>query len=202
MLVGISGSQGQGKTTVLNTLSELGYNVSPRKTSRTILRDWGYTLDEVNKYPPLTQKFQEEVLVRHRNSELPLIEDKSTIHFAERTYADIFAYTMFAMGSFNEYNKWLSDYHDRCLAYQQDYDIIIHLGGRDYTPELDGVRSINKQFMLCVNLVIDHFLEEFNKKASKSVLIKINTPDHNERIDKINEAIRATFGEQYVKPRK
>jgi len=44
MLIAISGSQGCGKSTVLKELKDRGYNVTERKTARSILNDWGVTL--------------------------------------------------------------------------------------------------------------------------------------------------------------
>lgn len=181
MLITISGAQGQGKSTVLNSLAELGYNIVPRKTSRSILSDWGYTLNEVNKYTPLTKNFQEEILIRQHENDKSVL-NSSDINFSERSYADIFSYCMNIMGPFNEYNTWLNDYHDRCKTLQQNYDCVIYLSGRkDYAPEDDGVRSINPHFTKMIDLTIRHFVQDFDNGN----VLYIDTPNHEERINMI-----------------
>ena len=58
MLVAISGSQGSGKSTVLAELQKRGHNVVTRKTSRSIMSDWGVTLKQVNNDHELTLGFK------------------------------------------------------------------------------------------------------------------------------------------------
>src|SRR4051812_31618769 len=96
-LITISGAQGQGKSTVLKSLEDLGYKIIPRKTSRSILADWGYTLNEVNKYTPLTRNFQEEIIKRQRENDFKGIVSPD-INFSERSYADIFSYCLNILG--------------------------------------------------------------------------------------------------------
>ena len=64
MIFAIAGSQGCGKSTVLEELKNREFKVVERKTARSILTDWDVTLDEVNASLDLKMKFQEELLVR------------------------------------------------------------------------------------------------------------------------------------------
>lgn len=185
MLISISGAQGQGKTSVLNSLAELGYIVIPKKTSRSILADWGMTLHDVNKDHRLTHKFQEEIMVRQQRKDLTLLKS-DVINFTERSYADIFSYALNILGAFNEYDEWMNDYYRRCKEYQQSYDCVIYLSGRpDYKPENDGVRSINTQFAKMMDLVIKHYVDDFNNGN----VLHVNTPNHQERVAVIVESI-------------
>ena len=79
MLFAISGSQGSGKTTVINELKNRGFPVVERKTSRSILEEWGVTLSDVNNDRPLTVKFQDEILKRKREDEHEAVNDTSRI---------------------------------------------------------------------------------------------------------------------------
>jgi predicted ATPase len=180
-LVAISACQSQGKTTVLNSLAELGYNVIPQKTSRGILVDWGYTLNEVNSYKVLTRNFQEEMIKRH-SAFIQQYVDSDEIYLQERSMADIFSYCLNIIGPFNEYSGWLNQYHARCQLIQQSYDGVIFLSGREnLVPEDDGVRSINPQFSNMIDMLIKYYVQDFDNGN----VMYINTPYHDERVTQI-----------------
>lgn len=191
MLVGISGSQGQGKTTVCNNLQQLGFNVVQNKTSRSILNDWGYTLDEVNRYAPLTVKFQDEVLRRHIEFNREAASGDK-INFSERTFADIFSYALFVVGPFNKYDTWLNEYYEKCKAAQNMYSKVIYLSGRTYKPQEDGVRSINIHYTSAVDTLIYSYIKDFcrHERGAPERCFTIKTPDHDERIKQILEIIK------------
>jgi thymidylate kinase len=179
-LITISGSQGQGKTTVLSSLAELGYNVIPHKTSRLILDDWGYTLNEVNKDLNLKKKFQDEILVRHvENNRIALESDE--VFLSERSFADIFTYSIFTLGAFNEYSEWLDGYYQKCKQGQAMYDAVISLSGRTTDIDNDGVRSVNQHFTESIDIVLQFYLEQFTGPD----LVRVSTPDHAERVTEI-----------------
>jgi predicted ATPase len=178
MLIGVSASQGQGKTTVLNSLAELGYSVVPQKTSRSILSRWGMSLAEVNAYAPLTAKFQEEVVRVHAEN----MDQYNVAHGAvlqERTLADIFTYALNILGPFNQFDAFMNDYFHKCKKLQSKYDCIIYLSGRpDLVPENDGVRSINRHFTKMIDIMIKHHVEAFDTGN----VLYVDTPNHKQRI--------------------
>lgn len=183
-VVTISGSQGQGKSTVLNSIAAMGYSVVERKTSRSILAEWGFTLDEVNRYPPLTRAFQDEVLRRHCDSMKPLLEDNQ-VHFMERSFADIFTYAMFAIGSFNEFNGFMEDYYGRCLEAQGKFQRVFHLTGRTFVPQEDGVRSTSRFFGGAVDREILTCLKQMEIELGKDQLVSIGVADNDDRVQAI-----------------
>lgn len=187
MIITISGAQGQGKSTVLNDLAARGYNVIANKTSRGILNEWGLTLNEVNKYPPLTKKFQERIIKDHLMHQEEAY-NSSELYFSERSFADIFTYATFALGSYNEYSEWLNEYFTICATHQKRYRKIIYLSGRTYTPEEDGVRSINIHFSTAVDLLIKHNLYAFDYPRGN--IVEVSSPNHYERINQILELIK------------
>lgn len=183
-VVTISGSQGQGKSTVLNTIATMGYSVVERKTSRSILADWGFTLNEVNRYPPLTRHFQDEVLRRHVESIKPLL-DTDTVHFMERSFADIFTYALMAIGSFNEYNDFMEDYWHRCVEAQGLFTSVFHLTGRTFVPQEDGVRSTSRFFGATVDREILLCLKNMEDEIGQQQLVTVAMADNNDRVHTI-----------------
>ena len=127
MLFAISGSQGSGKSTIIEQLKQAGYPIVERKTSRSIMDEWGVTLSEVNNDRDLTVKFQDEILKRKIQDEKKAAEDVSRIWFTERTYADLFTYALIAIGKDNEYSDWVDGYFDRCASSQQTYNANFYL---------------------------------------------------------------------------
>jgi len=189
MLISISGSQGQGKSTVISDLADWGYNVIPVKTSRSILHDWNYTLNEVNKYAPLTKNFQEEIIKRHvDNVDMIAMDDPSKIWFCERSYADIFAYCLNVIGLYNEYDDWINGYYEICKDNQAHYDMVIMLSGLNNKPENDGVRSTNRHFGKAMDLLIHYYVKDF-AKANNQPILEINTSNHEERIKIITDEV-------------
>ena len=180
----ISGSQGQGKSTVLNTLASMNYSVVERKTARSLLEEWDMTLGEVNRHPPLTRYFQDEVLKRHSESMALLISDDK-LHFMERSFADIFTYAVMALGSFNEYNNWMDEYYEQCIQAQAKFHSIYHLTGRTFVPQEDGVRSTNRFNSEIVDREIFIRLKEMDQRIGKNQVLSIAYTDNDERVHTI-----------------
>lgn len=190
MLLAVSGSQGAGKTTVLNELANAGYKVIERKTSRSILSDWGVTLAEVNNNHDLTIKFQDEILARKLEDEAFAV-NSSDIWFTERTFTDLFVYALVALGKDNEYSEWLNDYYEKCKKAQESYSVVFYLTAGHFQPVHDGVRGINQHYSTMVDLVMSHYTRSM---ADPCV---IDTPYIDERV-----SIILTEIEQIIKGEK
>ncbi len=169
MLISISGSQSSGKSTCLKMISDMGFPVVQRKTSRSILQEWGISLDEVNRNQELAIKFQEEIITRKFNDELAFAEQyPDTLVFTERTYADLFAYTMASLGAQNEYSNWINEYFDRCLQLQQSYSHVFYLRPIGVTP--DGVRSENIHFGQMIDLIMVNYTEQMTLSSKLDIV--------------------------------
>lgn len=192
-IVSICGAQGEGKTTVLNELKTLGYGVVERKTSRSILADLDMTLEEVNKYPPLTKYFQNLIIERHSQIFLKRAQAEhqmtpdlfgNDIIFIERSFADIFTYALMALGSFNDYSDYMNEYYEKCKVLQNKFDKVICLRGRvteDAQAESDGVRSVNKHFIR----VVDSSIRRYASEMSPGNYHEVNTPNLAARVSSI-----------------
>lgn len=181
-IISLSGAQGTGKSSCLNTLRSLGFKTIDQKTSRSILKEWNTTLHDVNKDHPTTRRFQDEILRRHYDNIQEKI-DSTEIYFHERSFADVFSYGINILGPFNEYNDYMEQYYIDCKAAQQAYKHIFYLSNRPINTLLDdGVRSTGKYFGTMMDNVIKTFMEEFKHEDSVTY---IDNVDHDERIAKI-----------------
>lgn len=181
MLVSIAGSQGSGKSTILSRIRDMGYNTITRKTSRSILTDWGVTLQEVNTQPELTMKFQEEITRRKYQDELAAIESPE-LWFTERTHADLFAYSLVSLGHNNNYSEWIDDYYHTCMSYNQRYSAVYYLRAGRFKVEHDGVRGSNQHYSRMVDIVM---LDITNQMIHNSKLTIVDTPDLEQRVNMI-----------------
>lgn len=183
MLIAISGSQGCGKTTLINELVKTtGCNVINRKTSRSILSDWNVSLSEVNNNHELTVRFQNEILARKIEDEMNAVADKNNVYVTERTYVDLFVYALVALGKDNKYSEWIDQYYIACMAAQQSYDAIFYLTAGHFSPENDGVRGINKHYSKMVDNVM--FMYTYTEPDNKVHVIA--TPHLDKRVENIS----------------
>lgn len=184
MLVAISGSQGSGKSTVLQELKDLGYPVIERKTARSILDEWGVTLDAVNSDFDLKQAFQEELVRRKLNDEIEA-SLSSDVVFTERTFSDLFTYSLISFGQYNKYDVWLDNYFEKCKSYCQHYDHVFYIKSKFFNEiEKDGVRSTNKHY----SKMIDQTMLDFTQQMVYDDKITIiETTNLHDRVDMITK---------------
>lgn len=158
MLIAISGAQGSGKSTIVENLSKMGHKTIERKTSRSILKDWGVSLSEVNNNHDLTVKFQDEILRRKFNDELYAVES-SELYFTERSYADLFTYALISLGKDNQYSNWIDQYYETCMHYNQYYQHVYYIQSGVFSVEHDGVRGSNKHYSRMADLIMHDILK-------------------------------------------
>jgi len=190
MLIGISSAQGQGKSTVLSSLSERGYKVINSQTSRKILDEWGTNLSEIESNPEMRMRFQEEVYNRHVQLIAPYA-NSSEIYFVERTFSDIFSYTVVSLGLYNEFNEWLNAYYNKCKEAQSQFTAVCILSGLNIN-DMDGVRSINKHFSNVISNTIRHFTYAM-REGEVTDIIELSMPDHRNRIETIRSYVESKY---------
>ncbi len=189
MLVAISGSQGSGKSTVLQALKNLGYAVIERKTARSILDEWGVTLDDVNSDFDLKKAFQEELVRRKFNDEIEA-SLSSDVVFTESTLSDLFTYSLISFGQYNKYDIWLDDYFEKCKSYCEYYDQVFYIKSKFFNDiEKDGVRSINKHYSKMIDQTM---LDITGQMVYSDKITIIETTNLLERVDIIIEKYRGT----------
>lgn len=189
MIISVCGSQGQGKSTVLQRLQDSNYSVVKNKTARSILEAWGVSLEEIYSDKTMCVKFHEEILYRH-SILCKDYKESDEIHFIERSYADIFSYALAVLGPFNTYSTWLNQFYEKCKSQQQDFAAIIYLTGRQYTPEHDGVRSTNAHFGEMIDYSIQKYLKYF---TIDKIVFSIDSPSLEERFQQIVKISQTYF---------
>lgn len=130
-LIGLSGPQGGGKTTLLNGLKGEGIIVDDFKVSREVQRQLGWeTLSQVMESPETMMKFQAKVRDVKYVRELQNIQrTDADIILTERTFADVASYTQLWAWELVDQGKWsvsdaiefLLGYVDLCKANQKVY---------------------------------------------------------------------------------
>lgn len=185
MLYAISGAQGCGKSTLLTALEDQGYKVVSRKTSRSILKDWGMTLDEINADKELALKFQYEILSRKAQDEYEAIHSDE-IWLTERTYMDLFVYALVNLGKHNEYSTWLDAYYDKCLENQRHYSGVFYIRSGLFQVSHDGVRGSNQHYSKMVDLSMEHYTMT---SMSPLDIHTVDIADLGRRVDFINRRI-------------
>ena len=178
MLIAISGSQGSGKSTLLEQLEDLGHNVIGRKTSRSILSEWKVTLEQVNNDPDLTLKFQNEIILRKFLDERDANYSEE-LWFTERTYADLMAYFLIALGKTNRFSKDINEYYKQCIKYQQTYHKVFYLKAGHFVPDNDDIRGANVHYSRMTDLTM---LDLTYQMTSDDKLNVIHTPCLEQRM--------------------
>ena len=181
-LIAIAGSQGTGKSTLID---QLPYKKIERKTSRSILADWGVTLSEVNNNRPLTIKFQDEVLKRKQEDEAVAVSSFD-VYVTERTFADLFVYALVAIGKDNECSDWLNEYYERCKQAQQRYTGVFFLEGGHFKPVDDGVRAVNQHY----SWMVDAAMKEYTSRMTDIGYNSITTPHIHTRVDIVTQSLQ------------
>lgn len=180
MLIAISGSQGSGKTWILEEIEKEGFNVIKRKTARSVLVEWGVTLNDVDDDLELRLKLQDEISRRKYEDEINASKSKD-LYFTERTHADLFTYALVSLGKNNDYEEWLAEYYKRCMKYnQQLYRLVYYLRSGHFNVVHDGVRGSNIHYSRMVDIVM---LDITQQMVHNSKLTVIETPDLEQRVN-------------------
>lgn len=132
-VVGLSGAQGGGKSSLLIELQARGWRLDQFRVSRAVQAQLGWeTLDNVMSSPQTMMEFQEEVFRQKYNHDLTLSVQlehefepvsrenifaianpehlqRNSIVLTERTFADIWAYTSLWTWKFHEQGKLTFD---------------------------------------------------------------------------------------------
>lgn len=130
IVVGLSGAQGGGKSSLLKELMARGWELDQFRVSRAVQEQLGWeSLDRVMDSPETMIAFQEEVFKQKYEHDRALANDGSDkIILTERTFADINAYTHAWMWKFvdqgkiglQEAVKFLMSYTTHCQFAQRE----------------------------------------------------------------------------------
>lgn len=187
MLVAVSGSQGSGKSTVISKLKE-HHTVVDFKVARSLLEEWDTTLEEIYRDVDLTMKWQDAILDAKIASEANVRFDPG-ICFTERSYADLFTYSLIYLGKENRCSEWLNSYYSKCLAAQQTYDKVFYLRAGRFPVSHDGIRGSGHHYSRLADLV----MLDVTQRLSPINHVVIETADLDDRVDTIRELSKGTY---------
>jgi len=126
-IVGISGAQGGGKSSLLNELKARGYTVDDFRVSRAVQAQLGWaSLDNVMESFDTMKAFQDEVFNQKYEQDMSYVNNgKPGMVLTERTFADIFAYTQLWAWKLLDDGEdprkvmpWLGQYYKKCQQAQ------------------------------------------------------------------------------------
>lgn len=187
MLIAVSGAQGSGKSTVIKELERQGHPVVKRKTSRSLLQDWGKTLDQIFSDLDLTVQFQNELLRRKRQDEHDAWLD-TAVWFTERSYTDVFTYAVVYLGRHNKYSEWLDTYFEECTKSNNTYEHVFYLQSGFFDVEHDGVRGSNQHYANMVNVTMMNCLYPMVEQSKRTF---VKTPNLSQRVSLISKQASA-----------
>lgn len=175
-LIGLSGPQGGGKSTLLEGLAKKGIVVDDFKVSRQVQKELGWeTLANVLENPKTMMQFQVKVRdVKYVRELENKARTDADIILTERTFADIATYTQLwswelaDSGKWNKYDamEFLVDYVDMCRENQSVYSGNILLPSMPHVQWQADPHRATENHIKFVALQ----LEEFFKRANPSTV--------------------------------
>jgi predicted ATPase len=168
-LIGLSGPQGGGKTTLLNGLKDKGIVIDDFKVSREVQKQLGWeSLSQVMKSPETMMQFQAKVRDVKYVRELENIErTDADIILTERTFADIASYTQLWAWELVDSEKWslkdavqfLVGYVDLCKANQAVYSGNLILPSMPHVQWQADPHRAEKKHVEFVTAQMDRFFD-------------------------------------------
>ncbi len=199
-VVGLSGAQGGGKSTLLQALQDAGWKVDDFKVSRAVQTQLGWErLDQVLESPDTMMTFQNEVLKQKRSRDEELRWGGSAgIILTERTFADICAYTTYWTWELVDQRKWtladgaawLHDYTLRCVeAQKRCYDATVML---PFMSHVVWKPDPNRASFSTVNAIWEN-LESFTQKFDLLSIPKfyVRAASTEERVSEVEHFLRS-----------
>lgn len=133
MIIGISGAQSTGKTTIVNALEGMGYDVR-KLVARTVMRSHPINKDG-------DDGTQRAVIATH----LYNLDTAGSVTFCDRCLVDGFVFTLYGARHGKVSGECLADLYVKFYNNINRYDYIFYLAPEfDIVP--DGVRDVDTEF--------------------------------------------------------
>jgi predicted ATPase len=198
LVIGISGPQGAGKSSLLKELSARGYYVDNFKVSRQVQSDFRFdSLEQAVETPDMMMAFQNEVFRRKYEHDKANKQRKSEYVLTERSFADIVAYASVWAWKF-EFDKkmttyetleFLAEFTKKCVVAQEEiYGGTILLPWMDHMVwESDKKRASRKD----INIVYTNILSFLqSKELNRHNILTVTAQSIEDRADQIEDFLR------------
>lgn len=208
-VIGLSGAQGAGKSSMLNELRTRGWKLDEFRVSRAVQAQLGWdSLDRVMDSVDTMMEFQNEVFRQKYEHDLMLStmsddfrhdrdSSQNSVVLTERTFADIWAYTSMWTWRFHEQNKitfgdalaFLTPFTKKCAEAQAEvYSGVLLLPLMDHVLfENDTHRAARDD----ANTVFDDIDRFVDRKTSSMRKLYINTKSVSDRADQVQTFLRS-----------
>lgn len=195
-IIAISGTQGAGKSTVLQHLGLLGYNVDDFKVSRHVQSQLKGELKDLIKTFEDVKHLQKMILDAKIEREERLLCQDLGIIFTERSFADISSYANVWVNDlikddysiYDEAIKFKRDFADYCSDFQQIYAGIVNIPHMEHIEFVDdphrGAKNKRDEF----NVQMNKFF--LTLQPSSIPILTITAPDVAERVHQIQDFLR------------
>jgi predicted ATPase len=160
-IIGLSGTHGTGKSTILNGVEAAGYSVDRTQLSRQAQAALGWdTLAIAQESVENMWALQNTIMAALNNRDY-LIEFEKRRTMVERTPADLWAYTRMWCERLGV--NWLTDeraisYYDRCKLWMQRYDIVLFVRQHPDVPFVAEPNRADRESRDYVEYGIEGFL--------------------------------------------
>lgn len=192
-LIGLSGPQGGGKSTLLNGLKDLGVFVDDFKVSRQVQERLKLeSLERVYDTPQSMVYFQETVLaVKAEREELNLQRADTDVVLTERTFADIAAYAQLWSWKLVDAGKWSlrealdfsTPFTARCVKQQEKFYGNLVLPFMSSVAWENDRRRADRSDVPFISDTLDRFFEM--QRSTK--VFRITEPSVDGRIKQVHD---------------
>ena len=175
-VIGLSGPQGGGKTTLLNGLKKKGLAIDDFKVSRQVQAELGWdSLENATKNIGTMIAFQEKIQsVKHARDKQNQARTDVDIILTERTFADIACYTQLWTWELVHAGAWTVQegiafalpFVEECMQLQLLYDGVIHLPSMPHVQWQTDPHRAKFEHVSYITEQLDSF---FDRKQPKSV---------------------------------
>ena len=190
-VIGLSGPQGGGKTTLLNGLKEKGIEVDDFKVSRRVQAELGWdSLETVLTDPDTMMKFQWKIAdVKHDRELGNKVRKDVDVVLTERTFADIASYSQLWAWELAHTGKWTVkdaidfsiEFVETCVICQRVYDGNLILPAMPHVLWQADPHRAKREHQEFITEQLDRFFEVKNPRSVS--LFRITEGSIQGRID-------------------
>jgi hypothetical protein len=205
-VIGLSGAQGAGKSSMLKDLMARGWHLDEFRVSRAVQAQLGWdSLARVMDSPDTMVQFQEEVFKQKYEHDLELneligarsMDPKAHVILTERTFADIWAYTSMWTWRFHEQHKltfneairFLTPFTEKCAKAQAEvYSGVLLLPFMNHIVFEDDTHRASRADVDSVYEDVDIFV---SRKTPVMRKLYITTQSVSDRADQVETFLRS-----------
>lgn len=194
-IIGLSGAQGGGKSSLLNGLKAKGWVVDDFKLSRSVQVQLGWdTLDNATSSVKNMVQFQNTLFQVKKEHELAnAARTDVDVILVERTFADIAAYTYLWTKKLSLCSGWGSIkpndfsymFADMCASAQRVYDINLYLPYMDCVLWEDDPRRAKREDVEYIDTTLWNFLTLRSPADTK--VFQISTRSISDRVQQVHD---------------